>query len=563
MLSANHRRLWNIAAAVLLAKAAETWIQNLWISQRNPLLFDDAHMFARYARNVRAGFGISWNPDGVHTYGQTAPLWGGLVVLFSHLPIGTWKMLTLGSWLWSIAAVIALAWAVAANAQSALMSSTWRVLPLVVLPLTDTLIFFGNQATGMETMLATFLAAMFVGLTLLYRRGAASPVLVALVGFLLFLTRPESAIAVLLFPPLVATLLPGPILRRRGVLTILGIFLAAVLVELLVCKAYFHTALPLSFYMKSKHGYEGYHEVWHPELLMLAFLAGCQLYLAVLILLGRRRDWKLIACCVTPALAVFAYLGTVTQIMGFNARYYTPYFPFFIVPALLVLDRWLASDEPSSEERWPGKTLLVRSCSVALMMICFLGLSSESVQAGIRRLERRSHFEYEPAHLVIQAASPLPEMPWGATMADITDQLVAPLPAGTTVAATEVGYLGSRSPQINIIDLAGLNDTDIALHGFDVAALLQRRPDIIWMPNTSYTFQRGEMFADPEFPAQYDVYAGAANYGIALRKDSPVRSQIDRQMQIYWSAVYPGYSMSDYLVRSASWSGRKFKVTGD
>jgi hypothetical protein len=148
-------------------------------------------------------------------------------------------------------------------------------------------------------------------------------------------------------------------------------------------------------------------------------------------------------------------------------------------------------------------------------------------------------------------------------MADITDRLIAPLPAGTTVAATEVGYLGSRAPQIAIIDLAGLNDTAIALHGFDVTDLLRRAPDIIWMPNTSYTFQRGQMFADHGFLAQYDLYAGAANYGIAIRKDSPVRPQIDRQMQLYWSAVYPGFPMGDYLVRSATWSGRKFEVAGN
>jgi hypothetical protein len=562
MLSANHRRLWNIAAAVLLAASAGTWIQNLWIAQRRPLLFDDAYMFARYAGNVRAGLGISWNPDGVHTYGQTSPLWGMLVVLFSYLPVGTWKMLTLGSWVCSIAAVIALAWAVAASAQSEFMSSTWRVLPLVVLPLTGTVVFFGNQATGMETMLATCLAALFVGLMFACRRAAARPELVALVGLLLFLARPESAIVVVLFAALVWILMPASTLSKRKIVTIAGIFFGGVLIDLLVCKLYFHTALPLSFYMKSKHPYEGYSEVWHPELLMLAFLAGCQLYLAVLILLGRRRDWKMIACCVTPALAVFAYLGTVTQIMGFNSRYYTPYFPFFVVPALLILDRWL-SDEPSAEERWPGNTLLVRSCAVALMMMCFLGLSSESVQARVRRLEARAHFEYEPAQLSIAANSPLPVMPWDVTMSDITDRLIAPLPPGTTVAASEVGYLGSRAPQVNIIDLAGLNDTDIALRGFDVAALLQRKPDLIWLPNTSYTYQRGEMFADREFLAEYDVYAGAANYGIAIRKDSSVRPQIDQQMQLYWSAVYPGYPMNDYLVRSASWSGQKFKVVGE
>jgi len=45
MLSANHRRLYNIAAALLLAKTAGVWIQNLRSGQRNPLLFVDAYMF--------------------------------------------------------------------------------------------------------------------------------------------------------------------------------------------------------------------------------------------------------------------------------------------------------------------------------------------------------------------------------------------------------------------------------------------------------------------------------------------------------------------------------------
>jgi hypothetical protein len=196
-------------------------------------------------------------------------------------------------------------------------------------------------------------------------------------------------------------------------------------------------------------------------------------------------------------------------------------------------------------------------------MLCFLALSSESVQATVRRFEARSHFEYEPAHLDIVASTALPEKTWQEIMTNLTDLLITPLPKGTTVAATEVGYLGSKAPLANVIDLAGLNDTDIALHGFDMSRLIERKPDIIWMPNTSYTYQRGLMFSDPALLAQYDVYDGAANYGLAIRKASPFRPQIERQMQIFWSAVYPGYEKKDYLVRSASRSGKKFKVIGD
>jgi len=37
--------------------------------------FDDAYMFIRYANNFLDGHGISWNPDGVQTYGVTSILY--------------------------------------------------------------------------------------------------------------------------------------------------------------------------------------------------------------------------------------------------------------------------------------------------------------------------------------------------------------------------------------------------------------------------------------------------------------------------------------------------------
>jgi hypothetical protein len=558
MSSANYKRLYNIAAVVLLAQVAGWLVQDLWVGWRTTSSFDDAYMFARYAMNMRHGLGVSWNLDGVHTYGQTSLLWCVFVLVLSYLPIGVWKMLSLGSWLCSIGAMIALAWAVATNAKSEMLSSTLRVLPLVALPLAATAVFTGNEGTGMETMLAALLSAVFVGLALEWRRGVVRPELVGLVGLLLFLTRPDAAIVVLLLPLLLFVLMPG--IGKGSVARLLGVFLAGVVLELVVCKLYFHTALPLSFYMKSRHAYEGYRAVWHPELMMLSFLAACELYLVALIFLSRKDDWRLIVCCVTPALATFAYLGTVTQIMGFHARYYVPYLAFFIVPALLVIDRWVASGDAPAEKHWLGKTLLVRSCVVAVVMVCFLAVSSETVLAKIRRAEARVHFEYDPVHVEMAASVPLPTIAWDVMMTDITDLLVAPLPKGATVAATEVGYLGERAAQVNVIDLAGLNDTEIALHGFDVSALLLRMPDIIWMPNSEYTYQSGQMLSDPALLEQYDVYAGAANYGLAIRKDSPFRRQIDQQMQVFWNAVYPGYTMSDYLVRSASWTGEKHKV---
>jgi hypothetical protein len=71
------------------------------------------------------------------------------------------------------------------------------------------------------------------------------------------------------------------------------------------------------------------------------------------------------------------------------------------------------------------------------------------------------------------------------------------------------------------------------------------------------------MISDPTFLAQYDLYAGAGNYGIAIRKDSPVRPQIEHQLGIFWSRVYPGTNPSSYLVHSATWTGLKHSVFND
>ncbi len=286
------RRLVDLAAALLLASAATTSIQKLIVASRSPLAFDDAYMFLRYAHNIRHGLGFSWNLDAAHTYGPTSLLWSFCVLLLSYLPTTPWTQLILGSWLFSIAAVIAIAWAVAANAQSDWLRSTLRVLPLIVVPLASTAVFCGNQFNGMETMLATTLCGLFAGLTLLWRQGRTPPALVGVCGLLLFLARPESAIITLFLPSLLWLLLEGPRPARKSLFVLYTVFFSGVIIELLACRLYFGTPLPLSVYMKGHQAYLGYSSIWYPSLLLIAFLSATQLFLAALILLARRRDLR-------------------------------------------------------------------------------------------------------------------------------------------------------------------------------------------------------------------------------------------------------------------------------
>jgi hypothetical protein len=530
-------------------------LQTLRAGLHEPFRFDDAYMFARYAAHMRQGLGVAWNLNGVPTYGPTSLLWVMVVWALSFIHVGVWTGLVLGSWMCSLGVLVGTAWAVAANAQTKMLRSVWRVLPLVAVPLVATDTFGGNAGTGMDTMLSALLSAVFVGLVLLWGRGGVGAVWVGTVGLLSFLARPESAIAVVMLPVLVFALKPEGEPDKRGLATALGIFVFGVAVNLLVCRLYFHTALPLSFYMKGRQAYRGYAGVWHPELLMLGFLAGCQVYLAAMILFARRSEKALLICCLLPVLAEFAYLQTVTQIMGFHSRYYLPYLAYLVVPAVLVVERWWLADA--------ARVSKLRGGMAVAVMLIFAALSFETVQGRVRQAEARSRFAYDVPVLEIPAKRPLMKLPWEVAMSEITDLLMVKLPEGATVAATEVGYLGSRALRINVIDMAGLNDTEIALRGFDVKTLLARRPDVIWMPSDDYTYMRGEMFGEPALLAQYDVYAGAANFGLAIRKDSQYRVLMDKQMQVYWRIAYPGTTMDDYRVRSAAWSGTGHRVVGE
>lgn len=551
-------RVYFLTAFVLLAKVASAWVLAFLAARHEPLLFDDAYMFLRYAHNVRHGLGYSWNPDGVHTYGPTSLLWACVTLLLSFVPAGSWTQLLLESGLCSIGAVVAMAWAVAANARTQFLRRVLFVLPLVVIPLAGTEVFESNQFNGMETMLGMTLCAVFVGLALRWRSAQAKPAAVGAAALLLMLARPESALVGLLLPVLLWCFCEDERPPLRSLLLVCAVFLGGAAAELSACKLYFGTPVPLSVYVKGKAAYAGYSGIWHPELLLVLFLNGCQAFLVTLLLLYRRSDWRLLLCCFIPALAVFGYLQTVTQIMGFHARYYAPYLPLIVVPSLLLLDRRFAAGDWFSL-----RSLRIRGSAAVALALLLVVLSTAAVQAKIRRVEHKARDEYDAAQLTVDASQPLPQTSWQAMMLSVTDDLLAPLPPGGTYAASEVGYLGERLPAANIIDLAGLNDTHIALHGFHMEDLLRRKPDLIWMPHSDYTYLRGVMFSDPNLLAAYDIYAGAGNYGIAVRKNSPLRPAIDRQLGIFWRKNYPGYQQSQYLVHAATWTGAKQTYFGE
>jgi hypothetical protein len=88
--------------------------------------------------------------------------------------------------------------------------------------------------------------------------------------------------------------------------------------------------------------------------------------------------------------------------------------------------------------------------------------------------------------------------------------------------------------------MGGLNDNVIARTGFSAKYVLQKKPDIIWMPNPDfYGLWRQKILFNHEFQAKYDYIADAFDFGIAIRKDSPYYARILTVLRQAWPKYYP------------------------
>lgn len=93
-LSVKSRLLFIFLIVAYLAYAAAYIYQTSFVDkgERYFVLFDDAMISMRYARNLAQGNGLVWNPGGERVEGYTNPLWVVFMALFHLIPIPASKM---------------------------------------------------------------------------------------------------------------------------------------------------------------------------------------------------------------------------------------------------------------------------------------------------------------------------------------------------------------------------------------------------------------------------------------------------------------------------------------
>ncbi len=529
--------------ALLLAAALA--IASVWgAMSRGPTIFDDSYMFWRYAVHLQEGLGLAWNPDGIQTYGLTSHLWLLAVLPLTWLPFHPGYALPVASMLAAGLAFALMGAAVAREARSEILQNRPLTIGLIALPLLINPFFTFHLSTGMDTMLSMAAhAAIVLGvLRYLEAPSLARACLVGVLAFAAVLTRPENGLCALGVPFLAFVWQRRPE-RWVDLAGLVALPVALIGLELVVCWLVFGVPLPLSFYAKSLHIYTGFQ---NPEnavqnLLMAVVMAAP--FIAVALAAGKRRDIAFLAVLLLPVLATFAYLLTMRQVMGWIGRYYLPFLPYMLIPAMLMLDRRLAVATSLKPELTRIGIAMVALASVALVTWPL----QRAVESAYMRAVLAKPVPLPPLPTV--ATGDLPRQVWFDVIKKVADEIIGPLPADAVFAASEVGYLGAASTGKTLIDLVGLNDTTIGRKGFSMDYLLSRKPDLIWMPSRDYTGLIATIYSDPRLFERYIVVREAFNYGIAIRRDSPYRAHLETSSRRVWSALYPDRSFDDYVVK--------------
>jgi hypothetical protein len=524
-------------------------VERGYVSRYSP--YDDAFMFYRYAVHMHAGSGIAWNAQGGPTYGVTSPMWL-FVVWFAMFFIHNMTGLILGASIFSgILAMFAMGWAIWSNARSSWLQQKPAALLLAIVLIFPMSTFVISARNGMETLFSCAIIAVMVGVVMRWIGGKTNPALAGIAGLGAFLTRPESALGMLVILAAAFFLLGRH--RRKQVFVAAGVFFAGLIVEMLCCKMYFGSALPLSFYIKAQHSYIGYIRGWRPVSNAVLQAANCLLPISVILLFATKRQWRLLVFCVVPAIFTFLYLTTTLQIMGGDGRYYVPYSVYLVIGAALIIDARIADD--TNWQKWQLAPLSMRLFALLLIVAATRRATGNPILDALDARAEGPYLVYNRPTFEIKSTTSLPKID------EMTERFAVPemiqsLPNGATVASSEVGYLGALQPWVNVIDLVGLNDTQIALHGFHMDYLLSKHPDVIWMVHPDYSHQYGVMLSDPRLLEMYDVYPGAGSYGLALLKNSPYRASIDHNMQAFWKSQYHDLPMEQYRALSIRWDGQ-------
>jgi len=295
--------------------------------------------------------------------------------------------------------------------------------------------------------------------------------------------------------------------------------------------------VPLPFFAKTAGFYEGYLGAtkWNAATGMILFWIVALPPLLAVIAMVTRRSIGLAGAILLPVSATFAYYATVTQIMGHQARYYYPSLAWAIFAAFVVVAIQL------KERQREIPILGLRMLAGLLIMLSSLSFSFQQLAT---HLWERYAMGIRPQSCTVEVLPGkkperrYPEIGWWKGIRSMS-KLIAAMPEGIVLAASEYGYIGSQHQDLTILDFVGLHDRAVVRAVDSVTYILDRHPDIIWMPHSDYTHMVARIRAHPDFQANYEFHPDAYNFGVAINRSSRHYAAMQKMLTRHLELLYP------------------------
>lgn len=409
-------------------------------------VLDDAYITFRYASNLAAGFGPTWNPGEERVEGYTSFLWMLLAAgseAAGIRPLASAKAT-------SVACVLIILWLVAKRARGPGIASAIPVIGVALSP-----VFLLAATQGMETGLAALLAAVAMDrfLVLHGKPDRTSLLVFHGAGALACLTRPE---LVVVWSALTVALAVEHHRTGRGgdLRRLLGWALPLVVLPGLAFLAwrwgYYGELLPNTFFVKRQSGLVDKQGALRLVRFLIEIAAPFLILLLVSLSPGRQdEDDGKRRAALGALLAIFAFLVIGLRfrpLQGMLFRFQMP-----VYPALLLV---LAS-RPAA--RLTGAAAGAVAASARAALVLFVALYSiGSLPEALRGMALR----------------------WQHDRAVMGRQLGAIEDRDATMLISESGALPYFS-RWTATDTHGLNDTHIARHGLSREHLARVDPDLI------------------------------------------------------------------------------------
>ena len=468
------------AAAALLSMARFAW----------PFTMDDSFITFRYAANLAAGFGPTWNPGLPPAEGYTTFLWVAVMALphALHLDAEVFaKVAGLAITLATMGVVYLFVYRLtsaqpvgrrhlAAAAGAAMLGCHYGAAL--------------HAVSGMETALATFLLTAFLCLTVAVaeRPSRSRIALLTVTGLLLGLTRPEANL--LVGVGLLALLVVLPRERRLGLVAAAAALYAVPYAAYFAWRlAYYGHLFPLPFYTKiaATRSFAGtlLGLISTGQFLHFVALRTCVLPLLGLLVCDRRLVPALVA---VGSLFVFYFFPV--HMMNFAWRFLHPTLPFLFVLSASGLAALIGWVESRAERLTVPRRLLVAALYLVVPVAFVLDAPPQ-----LERIVGDLH-KQRPAHVIL-----------GQKLAAFDRS-----PREHVVAMADAGALPYFSGW-RAIDTFSLNDPNIAIHrNYDPQYVLSHKPDLLVLVSTSADQFKMKWYL---FPWEDGLYRAAEAQGYA------------------------------------------------